>query len=411
MLQRSIKCIIKFTAEHKTLLAALILSVAFIACLAYAQSLGSRIRYPDEKDYITIAKHLIDGKGYTLDGENPTAYRAPGFTLLVAAGLSTGGIAAARILNMICFVGCLLCVFIISRRIAGFTAGIFAMLSGILYPVMFYTAGTLYPQTFGALLLLCCVLIVFSAPLNAQRAGLCGLIGGILMLTIPSMVFFWGCLLLTALFLNERRSFHLVILAGICSVLLLGLWFTRNYKQFERPFFVSTNSGINLLLGNSENTTPNAGVNVDLSKYNTSGLNEIQRDSYYRTSAIKYIRNRPLRSIRMYGLKFINYFNYRNKLKMESESSRMRNSIMLISYGGLIILTIIRLILIKSIPLSRFEMFALGAYILNGAFAALFFTRIRFRLPFDWLLVCIAGITLAHITQPLLGSRDKADNN
>jgi hypothetical protein len=41
--------------------------------------------------------------------------------------------------------------------------------------------------------------------------------------------------------------------------------------------------------------------------------------------------------------------------------------------------------------------------VLNGAFAAIFFTRIRFRLPFDWLLICIAGIILAHLIQAIAG--------
>ncbi len=398
------KTFLKFVSAREWWIAAIMLTVYFVLCIFYAVHLGDRVRYPDEKDYITIAEHLTVGHGYTLDGNNPTAYRAPGFTLLVATGLSGGGILAARILNMICFTGCLGCVFILARRIAGSLGGICAIMAGMLYPVMFYTAGTLYPQTLGSLLLLCSTSIIFGKPLTVMRAVLCGLIGSLLMLTIPSMIFFWGCLMLSSLFPIKRHNVNMIVLTGICSLLLLSVWFARNYRQFDSCFFVSTNSGINLLLGNSENTTPNAGVNVDLSEY-SSDLNEIQKDRHYRSSAIQYMRANPLHSMKLYCLKFLNYFNYRNKLFVASEGSQMRDIAMLITYGGLLLFSIIRLVLIKRIPLSRFELFAFCAYVMNGAFAAVFFTRIRFRLPFDWLLVCIAGIALSHLVHAISESR------
>jgi len=379
--------------------------------ILYSVLLGERIRYPDEADYSAIAENIIQGHGYSLDGNTPTAYRPPGFTWLMTAGMAAGGLLSARILNMVCFTGCLGCVFVLARRVAGPTAGIAAIICGLLYPVLFYTAGTFYPQTLGALLLLLCMVIVFGKPLTAWRAIAVGIPGGLLMLTVPSMVFFWGCLLVTAVIINDRNKFRNVILAGVVSVLLTSVWFVRNYNQFESCFFVSTNSGINLLLGNSENTTPNSGVNVDLSAYRKANLNEVEKDRYYRASAVRYMRTHPLHTVKLYGLKFINYFNYRNKLKVASEGSPLRNLMMLVSYGALLLLTILRIIMRKRYPLSAFEIFAVSVYVLNGLFAAVFFTRIRFRLPFDWLLICIAGIALSYVAQSMLDKSGETPNS
>jgi hypothetical protein len=80
--------------------------------------------------------------------------------------------------------------------------------------------------------------------------------------------------------------------------------------------FVSTNSGENLLVGNSENTKPLDGRNVDISSYESvaRAMDEVERDRYYRDQAIQYILGHPLESSKMYLLKVVNYFNYRNNL-------------------------------------------------------------------------------------------------
>ena len=109
-----------------------------------------------------------------------------------------------------------------------------------------------------------------------------------------------------------------------------------------------------------------------------------------------FATDNPVRWAKLYGLKFLNYFNYRNTLATRNETSRVRDWIMLVAYGSLLGLAALRLGMHGRWPLSQYEKFAYLLYVLNGAFSALFFTRIRFRIPFDFLLVTIGAIFLAR---------------
>jgi len=154
-------------------------------------------------------------------------------------------------------------------------------------------------------------------------------------------------------------------------------------------------------LGNSENTTPNSGVNVDISKYDAVAgrLDEIARDKYYRDHAIDYIMNNKQQATKLYLLKLINHFNFRNELRTASESSRISDAVMLVTYGFMCFICLFRIVHIKEYSLSRIETVVLLFYVVNALFSAVFFTRIRFRLPFDLLLTIIVARFLAYIVR------------
>jgi hypothetical protein len=168
---------------------------------------------------------------------------------------------------------------------------------------------------------------------------------------------------------------------------------------FDRFVFVSTNSGENLLLGNSENTTPNAGTTADISRYKAQarGMDEIERDRFFQAQALAYIRAHPLESLQLYSLKVLNYFNFRNELVTRSESSLARDLVVLFSYGTLLIVFLFRLVLVKLVPPTPFELLLILLYFSSALVTALFFTRIRFRVPFDFGLIMVVAILFARI--------------
>lgn len=220
-------------------------------------------------------------------------------------------------------------------------------------------------------------------------------------MTVPSFIFSFGVLLAWMLAHHYANAIRLILIAGLACSLVLCPWLTRNYVVFKSFVFVPTNSGLNLLLGNSENAGSNDGTNADISKYVAAaqGLNEIERDNFYGRNATTFIREHPAKTLRLYGLKFLNYFNYRNKLFSKSESTAARDALSLLSYGSLLAIVVLRLLSVRKHPLAPFEKFALLLYILNGAFSAIFFTRIRFRVPFDFLLIAICATTLSRLAE------------
>ena len=135
---------------------------------------------------------------------------------------------------------------------------------------------------------------------------------------------------------------------------------------------------MNLLLGNSENTTPSAGTNTDISKYyrvaEDEDMDEFEKNRYFTKEAIAYAISHPGRTLTMYFGKLLNHFNFRNELKTESASST-RDLIMLLSYGPLLLLFLVRLALFRKYPLNKHEVLLAVLYVIGGMMYAVFFTR------------------------------------
>jgi hypothetical protein len=218
------------------------------------------------------------------------------------------------------------------------------------------------------------------------------------MLCIPS---FLGALWVSTAWVFFTRRQVKMRAAG-CLVLMaafvMGTWALRNYRIYQVPLFGAANSGHNLLLGNSENTTPNGGSSTDISRYSGVSGNEIERDAYYRRKAVDFIIEHKARSAELYALKVLNYFNYRNNLVARSEMSSFKDMVMLLTYGPLLLLFFVR-IAIRRIALSPLERFIAILYLSNAFFAAIFFTRIRFRIPFDFLLLLVDAGFIASWVQ------------
>lgn len=369
-----------------------------VAGLGYSILLGDTLRYPDEVEYHTLARHLRHAGVFGFDGETPTVRRPPAYPVLLAGLLYTGGsVVHLRVVNFAALALSMLLLYGMLRarsRLAGLAAA--AALAA--YPLAFYTAGTLYPQTLATTLLLTALHLLFVRSGIRSRI-LAGLAFGTLILAVPAFVFAFaftaGWMLLT----RPRLPFsHLLALGAACA-LVLAPWVLRNRAVSGEWVFVASNAGVNLLLGNSEHTTPNAGVNTDISAVEEQARlieGEVARDRFYARQAVAYIRANPGRAARLYALKFLNYFNYTNRLNTASEQTPLRDAILLLSYGLLVLASILRLALRRLVPLAALDRFALLLYALNGAYAAIFFTRVRFRLPFDTLLILVAAPLVAY---------------
>jgi hypothetical protein len=382
----------KFGQPH--LCAACLLLLYAVVGVVYSLRLGEQLRFPDEHDYLKTARHLAARGTYTLDGNTPSAYRAPGYPLVLSVALLSGGdIAACRLLNvgLLCLTMAGLFRLVTSHASpgAGLLAGLFAM--G--YPVLLYTAGTFYPQTQAACLFVWTVHVFFRRGASYGSRFAVGLMTGWLILTVPTFIFTLFFLLVWTAWgmRSEGLKRAGLLLAGAMLVVLP--WTIRNAVVLNALVPVSTNSGISLFTGNSEGTRPNAGVNIEFPAPTATPINEVGWNRYYTQEAIRFMRENPGRALRLYVAKFLNYFNYRNELRTANETSPWRRLVMLLTYGPLLALLVLRLALWRRWPPGDLERFAVLLYLLNGAFAAIYFTRIRFRLPFDYLLIALAAIT------------------
>lgn len=373
--------------------------------IGYSIFLGDSLRFADEKQYYTLAKNLADTGAYSLDGVNPTAYRPPGYPFLLTVFLYL--LDRIEFLRSINFVLLSLSFYLWSRiaLLLGNPLSAVIMLLGVFYyPVLIFTAGTLYPQTLAFFLMsLFCYIIFVVKIRSVVTSCLSGLIYGFLGLTVPLFLIICGPFVVYMLRDQIKPKFvlYFVVVAAVC----IGGWSARNYVVMGHFIPFSTNGGINLLLGNSPRTTPNAGVNVDISAYRseTVGMGEYERDRYYLRSAVEWIRDNPKEFVKLYIRKFLNWFNFRNILATKSQSAFWKNAIMFISYYSILIYVCIRLGFYRSYPLRREEISILSTYVVAAAIYAMFFTRIRFRVPFDPFLLASTSIFLGEVVWRKLG--------
>lgn len=363
----------------------------------YSFRLGGNLRYPDEREYYQIAENIVSSWSFSIDGKEPTAYRPPGYPLFLAPFIFLGAdVSGLRILNFVLVAVCMYLTYRILSEHASPLTGVIGVLGVVCYPVLFYTAGTLYPQILGATLFLFIIQRLCGKEVLLRDFLLAGMAFGYLILTIPFFLFMLLPITLWLYWINVNRCTKKVAFMLVAACIPVLVWCVRNYTVFDSFVLVSTNSGENLLLGNSENTTADSGTNVDIAYYwnesDKMGLDEIGRDKYFQAKAIEWIWNHKTDAIELYCKKFFNHFSYSNDLWVGEEASPFKDKLMLLTYWPLLIVCVVRILMVSQFRLSAFEVLLVGLYIFSGLVYAVFFTRIRFRLPFDFLLICLAAM-------------------
>ncbi len=394
------------TGRAPFIVSVIILGYGLLSCVV----LGDTIRFWDEQNYLQIAESLARRYSFSAFDNGPTAFRPIGYPLLLACCLKLGGsVAALRFLNYIALAACAyILYFLILKRTKGRYGATIAPFLILCYPVLLYTAGTLYPQTIASAIFL---FLIFRLTDSKQTLSfLNGALTGFLVLVVPSFLSFVPVLGALPLVFTTRFSFRKAAIFFVGAALIIGSWAVRNYVVFDRFILLSTNMGVNLLLGNSGNASPNRSVLVDITPHvrevERLRLDEVEADRYYRSRALEWMRANPAKALTLYFAKVLNYFNFYNELATENERAIWKNVIMFVTYYPLLLLMVIRMFLRRRVPVSRIEVVFVALYIYSAFLAAVFFPRIRFRLPFDFLVIGVASAFLNDFLKARMLSGD-----
>lgn len=207
------------------------------------------------------------------------------------------------------------------------------------------------------------------------------------------------------------RTFSLryLVILFLAMAVVVTPWVVRSSLLFNEFVFISTNSGANLLFGNSPSARFNSGL-VDISAFEPATvLDEVAEDRHYKKAAVKWLQEHPIEALKLYDGKVANYFNYRNDISTTSESSKAANVLMFLSYNPLLLMALVRLALRRRYRFSYPELLLYAIYFANAFISAIVYTRIRYRLPFDFLLIAMVSTFAGHILQARqLATRDKA---
>lgn len=392
-----------------------LLALCFFVGVAYSIALPTHSRYPDEGEYLALSGNLLHGPGYSMDGVHLTAMRPPGYPLFLALIQAVGGgMVAMRIVQYAVFIATLLLVVLLFPKEHRFGAILVVTVVTMLYPVLFYTSATLYPQTLSAFLFVLGLVLVLREPGAILVDLAAGAVFGALLLAVPTFALTLPILIIAAWWWKMLR-WHGVIPIALGVILVVGLWIARNEIVFHKFVPFATNSGANLLIGNCENTIPYGGTgNIDQTRYwhmaDERGLDEFEQDKFFRQCALDWIKANPGRAFLLYLEKTANYFNVYNEYApgTSAEVSPWKQVVMGVSYILLLGLLAWRLAETKRFPLLPREKLFLVIYILTAFTMAIFVTRIRYRLPYDYLIIAVVALHVCRRLQSWLEPATKS---
>jgi 4-amino-4-deoxy-L-arabinose transferase-like glycosyltransferase len=348
----------------------------------------------DALHYIRLGYELSEGNGYTdYKTGKPFAYWPPGWPIIISIIYKIFGQNECFLHIYQTIVSALLCsaIFLLTKKVFNFRIATFAALFSILY------APFLHPQsgfvnlindpTYHFLLLLGLIFYFFGEK-KKYCYFFCGIILGFNALVKPNGLVFPAILIPTLLIkMHFRKPFFINSLLIILGFLIpLFPWTVRNYIVLERLILVSTNSGVNMYVGNA--TTFSNKLRQGDSYYN---MIRAQGDGYEQGQILNRrsiqfltynIKNHPKKFLKKLKYHFDPFLSYKINNNGEVKTITKYNwmyvfLVPLIIYG------------VVSRPMNNFVILSTLFLAINILTALVYQGAVRYRLNVEILLIII----------------------
>ena len=221
----------------------------------------------DGLEFNQLAGLLADGRGYIQPGpfeasgeELPTADKPPLYPMVVALFMLVGGngYEVQHVAGAVIGTATVAAVGLLGRRVGGDRVGLLAAGLAAAYPLLIAADGSLRSESLYALMI---ALVLVAAYRLADRpttgrAAAAGALIALAALTRSEAVVLIALLVLPMALLaaGRRRAVRLTAVAAAVCLLVLAPWLARTWAAFDRPVFVSTNSGGLLAGANCDKT-------------------------------------------------------------------------------------------------------------------------------------------------------------
>lgn len=259
--------------------------------------------------YFDLAASLARGHGFAID-ERLTAFYPVGYSALLAGLFTLVGpsLLAAKLANIALQIAILLLALRLAERLfRSAVVGRVSLLLLAVYPnYIAHTALTSSESVFTAALLLAVLAQIEALDRDSPGvSALAGLAFGVTALIKPQAapvpVLIWALHRGSMPIPRPRRLAMLGILC-LAMALPLSVWTTRNYRVFGTVFFVSTNGGVNLLIGNNPAAT---GKYLPLERFpdHSGPEREQYLDREAQRLALEFMTRHPLAALRLWPAK------------------------------------------------------------------------------------------------------------
>ncbi|TET18309.1 MAG: glycosyltransferase family 39 protein [Candidatus Cloacimonadota bacterium] len=201
----------------------------------------------DAKNYIVLAKHLIEKQEFSVYPEETgyrEAARTPGYPLFIVFSFLLSGARIWSVILLQCFLDACIAVLVFSIALLLFQNVTSALLAGILYTVhphqSLYTTQILSEILFTFFIVISLASFIFFLKKNTKVfLAFSGIFLGIATLTRP-ISFYFFIPILFILFLAFRKKIRTIAIQSIIFLvsffLVLTPWYVRNYSTYRRIF-------------------------------------------------------------------------------------------------------------------------------------------------------------------------------
>uniref|UniRef100_A0A7C3SJW8 Glycosyltransferase RgtA/B/C/D-like domain-containing protein n=1 Tax=Desulfobacca acetoxidans TaxID=60893 RepID=A0A7C3SJW8_9BACT len=217
--------------KHQKVIISMLAAILLTGGICFSIFLGDNLKFADEKDYLRIANNLSTKHIYSIDGVNPTAFRSPGYPLILYGILQLGvSIVTIRIFNYIALSISLILFYKLLKKIGGAISGGIGAFLICFYPVLFFTAGMLYPQAVAIALF---ILILYLLIKNIESDKfyyflICGLLYGYLILIHPLFLLNLPVIISYPFLLGQKKKLIKAFIFFLSSLIVISFWVYRN---------------------------------------------------------------------------------------------------------------------------------------------------------------------------------------
>jgi 4-amino-4-deoxy-L-arabinose transferase-like glycosyltransferase len=385
-----------------------IFCLGLILRLLFVFLLDERIYWFDGFRYDSLARNLVEGRGYTTENNVATSFRAPGYPFFLALIYLIFGhsFLAVRIVQALLDLVTMFLIFNIGKLLFEKKVAITSILIYAIYPLLLYSVSTFFPATLFTFLLA----LVFYLTLNVKQNPsifkfiALGVIIGLSILTVPTVSAMIPFLLFWIILSRKEKNFRSVLsIVVIISAMVMTMtpWLIRNYVVHKKPLFIASNGGYNFWMGNNPHAKISTGNSIPipdkLSQKLSNTKSEIERERIFYQDAFQFIKANPKRFISLTFLKALNLWHfYPTPTTGYKTNVMLSKALSVVSCVPILILAIFGMIFTYSKKKQEVCLFVL-LFLTFTAVYAIFFTKVRFRIPLDPYLIIFASYSIVHL--------------
>lgn len=325
-------------------------------------------------------------------------YRPPLYGLMLAGIYSTVGhaIAAVRVFQALLDTATCALLYVLGRRLGNPAIGLIAAGMGAAYPLFIFFSAIVMAETLLVFLTtasLALLLKFWDRPTHLRATafgatiGLSALCKPVLLPFLPLILMWWWKSCDWATIRKVQRT---ALAIGAMSLVILP-WTLRNHAVSGQPVLISSNAGINFLIGTMPESKGSYNVEIDYLKVYrgiAGSLDFAANDGKVIRIALGWIAADPIKFL---GLGLYKMFHFWSPF-IPGESL-FRNAVSILTSGPLLFLGIIGAVRLRHRP----EGAAICLLILAMSILhILFFAHTRFRLPIDAALCVSAAWLIDH---------------